>query len=132
MMIPRAPNTLFLAFFFFALVRWSVAFHPLARDALQVRRMLGRFQSSVHSEHVNADGLKVGDRVKIVAEGVVMKHLPKYREGLCVTGLEGEIKQLFFTNKDGVEIAVNRPVVVAFTEPVFTGHFEFGELTQLN
>ena len=89
----------------------------------QLRRVL-----YAHSEHANIKGLRIGDRVKVVAEGVVMKHLPKFKEGFCASGLEGEIKSLIFKSKEGIEVSVNRPVLVAFEEPKFSAHFEFDEL----
>lgn len=82
----------------------------------------------VNSEPANVNGLRIGDRVKVVAEGVVMKHLPKFKEGFCASGLEGEIKNLILKSKEGIEVSVNRPVLVAFDEPKFSAHFEFEEL----
>lgn len=80
------------------------------------------------SEHHNSCGLCVGDRVVVVAPNVVMRHLPKFKDGLCVSGLEGEIKSFLFSSKDGVEVSVNRPVLVSFENPKFSAHFEFTEL----
>ena len=57
-----------------------------------------------------------------------MMHLPKFKGGLEVSGFEGEIKQLVFTSKDGVEVSTNRPVLVTFKDPKFMAHFEFEEL----
>jgi hypothetical protein len=42
----------------------------------------------------------------------------------------GEIKSLILTSRDGVEVSVNRPVLVVFKEPKFTAHFEFEELSR--
>jgi len=82
-----------------------------------------------HSEHENPDGWKAGDTVKVVATGVKMMHLPKFKGGLVVDNIEGEIKELVFQSKDGVEVSTNRPVLVQFKEPCkFMAHFEFEEL----
>ena len=70
----------------------------------------------------------MGDRVKVTAEGVKMMHLPKFKKGLDVRGLEGEVLDLVFFSKEGVEVSTNRPVFVSFGEPKFRAHFEFEEL----
>ncbi|CAM9311665.1 unnamed protein product [Phaeothamnion confervicola] len=81
----------------------------------------------------NFEGLVAGDRVKVVAEGVKFFHIMKYKDdGFDPHGLEGEVKDIKLVDKKkGVEITANRPVMVAFTEPKFMGHFEFQELAKL-
>ena len=74
----------------------------------------------------------MGDKVKVTAEGVMMKHLPKYKAGLDVHGLEGEVMDLVFFSKDGVEVSTNRPVLVSFQDPKFRAHFEFEEIEKAN
>jgi hypothetical protein len=70
----------------------------------------------------------VGDKVKVTAKGVMMKHLPKFKAGLDVSGLEGEVLDLIFFSKDGVEVSTNRPVLISFPDPNFRAHFEFEEI----
>ena len=81
-----------------------------------------------HSEHENPNNIKMGDRVKVVAGFVKMMHLPKFKQGLEVMGLEGEVMDLLFFSKDGVEVSTNRPVLVKFDDPKFRAHFEFEEI----
>lgn len=94
--------------------------HPTSFS--RVTRILG------HPEHENPDKLNIGDRVKVVAEGIKLTHLPKFKGGFHPTGLEGEIKAFLFKSKDGVEVSVNRPVLVSFADPKFNAHFEFNEI----
>ena len=50
------------------------------------------------------------------------------KAGLDVSGLDGEVLDLIFFSKDGVEVSTNRPVLVSFPDPKFRAHFEFGEI----
>ncbi|KAJ8902925.1 hypothetical protein NDN08_006243 [Rhodosorus marinus] len=68
-------------------------------------------------------GVKV--RVK---SSVIMYHLPSKRgQEVDVKGLEGEVQKTTL-EKDGVPLTLNRPVLVKFTDPRFSGHFAEDEL----
>ena len=81
----------------------------------------------------NAEGIEVGDRVKVTADDITFHHLNAYKEGFNPAGCEGEVKKIkLWSEKHQKEITANRPVMVAFTEPVkFMAHFEFGEVSKV-
>jgi len=83
-----------------------------------------------HSEHENPDGLKVGEAVRVKSP-VKLMHLPKFKEGVQMSGKEGTIKDLILFSKEGVEVSSNRPVLVTFTDPKCQAHFEFEELIRV-
>ncbi|CAM9275682.1 unnamed protein product [Discosporangium mesarthrocarpum] len=64
----------------------------------------------------NPEGLKVGDKVKVVAQGLTFFHIMKHKEGYDPEGGVGEIKNIIlWSDKFDSELTANRPVLVSFT-----------------
>ncbi|EOD14393.1 hypothetical protein EMIHUDRAFT_356644, partial [Emiliania huxleyi CCMP1516] len=68
--------------------------------------------------------IAVGARVR-VSKRVVLRHVPKHKEGLDVQGLEGEVIKSYGRG----DISANRPIKVEFQSPRFVGHFDVNELS---
>mmetsp|Transcript_5524 Transcript_5524/g.7755 ORF Transcript_5524/g.7755 Transcript_5524/m.7755 type:complete len:105 (-) Transcript_5524:2187-2501(-) len=72
------------------------------------------------------DGAKVR-----VRSSVIMYHIPSKRgEEVDAKGLEGEVQKTTL-ERDGIPLTLNRPVLVKFTKPRFSGHFAEDELEPL-
>mmetsp|Transcript_52547 Transcript_52547/g.105287 ORF Transcript_52547/g.105287 Transcript_52547/m.105287 type:complete len:137 (-) Transcript_52547:336-746(-) len=87
----------------------------------------GKHLWNYHSEHENPAGIKVGDEVRVTSSPKLM-HLPKFKKGFEPHGLQGTVKKLVLFSSEGIEVSTNRPVVVSFTDPKFSAHFEFCEV----
>ena len=71
--------------------------------------------------------IAVGARVR-VSKRVVLRHVPKHKEGLDVQGLEGEVIKSYGRG----DISANRPIKVEFQSPKFVGHFDVNELSLID
>ncbi|CAM9606826.1 unnamed protein product [Ectocarpus sp. 4 AP-2014] len=79
----------------------------------------------------NPDGLKEGDPITVIAEGLTFYHVRGYKDGFDPEGCVGQISSLYIMSKkyEGEFSTAHRPVVCTFTYPKkFKAHLEFGEV----
>ena len=70
--------------------------------------------------------MKVGDRVRVIADVIVYHHPKHKKEPFPIKGMEGEVKAIV-TEWRGRPVSANFPIKVKF-EQKFIAHFKENEL----